>query len=79
MPTVLRQGPYRFFFFSNEGSEPRHIHVESAGKYAKYWLEPITFENSVEFRAHDLVEIRRIIEENQQRFIEAWDEHFGTS
>jgi hypothetical protein len=23
MPTVLRIGPYRFFFYSNEGDEPR--------------------------------------------------------
>jgi hypothetical protein len=30
MPTVLRIGPYRFFFYSNEGHEPPHIHVESA-------------------------------------------------
>ncbi len=30
-PTVLRHGPYRFFFFSRE--EPRiHVHVT--------WLEP---------------------------------------
>ena len=32
MPTVLRDGPYRFFFYSNEYTgadltEPPHIHV----------------------------------------------------
>ncbi|WP_422447088.1 DUF4160 domain-containing protein [Thermoanaerobacterium sp. DL9XJH110] len=27
MPTVLKEGKYRFFFFSNEGTEPPHIHV----------------------------------------------------
>jgi hypothetical protein len=26
-PTVLREGPYRFFFFSSDRGEPRHIHV----------------------------------------------------
>jgi len=26
-PTVKRIGPYRFFFFGNEGSEPPHVHV----------------------------------------------------
>lgn len=35
MPTVLRIGPYRFFFYSNENDEPMHIHVlkrSSSGK-----------------------------------------------
>jgi hypothetical protein len=31
MPTVLRVGRYRFFFFSNENKEPPHIHIK-AGK-----------------------------------------------
>ena len=38
MPTVLRWNGYRFYFFSNEGSEPPHIHVDKAGHTAKYWL-----------------------------------------
>jgi hypothetical protein len=35
MPEVLRIRGYRFFFFSREGHEPRHIHVEQAERYAK--------------------------------------------
>ena len=27
-PTVLRSGPYRLFFFSNEAGEPPHVHVQ---------------------------------------------------
>lgn len=38
-PTVLRHGPYRFFFISRE--EPRmHIHVTCNEGEAKFWLEP---------------------------------------
>lgn len=77
MPTVLRVGPYRLFFFSNEGTEPPHIHVESAGKYAKYWISPVVHERSSGFRAHELAEIRRIIEENETLIEEKWNEHFG--
>lgn len=33
MPTVLRVAGYRFFF-SNEGNEPPHIHVEHDEAYA---------------------------------------------
>ena len=41
MPTVLRIGPYRFHFYSNEGNEPPHIHIRFEGNECKYWLEPI--------------------------------------
>src|SRR5258708_4053139 len=30
----------RFFFFSNEGNEPPHIHIEDGDGYAKFWLDP---------------------------------------
>ena len=26
MPTVLRHGPYRFFFYSGDRDEPPHVH-----------------------------------------------------
>lgn len=28
MPTILRLLGFRFFFYSNEGTEPAHVHVE---------------------------------------------------
>ena len=39
MPTVLRIGPYRFFFFSNEGSEPPHIHVKAGSEEENFWID----------------------------------------
>src|SRR3989442_1801226 len=30
MPTLLRVEGFRFFFFSNEGQEPPHVHVSKA-------------------------------------------------
>ena len=54
MPTVLRIGLYRFFFYSNENNEPPHIHVEDAEKVAKYWLEPVELASSRGFRSHEL-------------------------
>jgi len=41
MPTILRKDGLRFFFFSREGTEPPHVHVEQAERYAKFWLEPV--------------------------------------
>ena len=39
-PTVFRDGPFRFFFFSREESR-LHIHVQTADGEAKFWIEPI--------------------------------------
>lgn len=77
MPTVLRVGKYRFFFFSEEGNEPVHIHVESDDKYAKFWLEPVELAKSIGFNARDLNEIRKIIIDNVNLFKERWYEHFN--
>jgi hypothetical protein len=30
-----------FFFYSNEGMESPHIHLEAAGNSAKFWLQPV--------------------------------------
>ena len=38
MPTVLRWNGYRFYFFSNEGHEPPHVHIDKAGRSCKFWL-----------------------------------------
>jgi len=38
MPSVLRSGPYRFFFYSGDGDEPPHVHVERDDNTAKFWL-----------------------------------------
>ena len=77
MPTVLRIGGSRFFFFSNEGHEPPHIHVESADKYAKFWLEPVTLAHSVGYNASELIRLRKLVVEHGHRFKEKWDEHFN--
>jgi hypothetical protein len=78
VPTVLKSGRYRFFFFSNEGAEPRHIHVESDDNHAKFWLEPIDLVKSVGYKKRELREIREFIEDNIQLFKAVWDAHFGS-
>ena len=77
MPTVLRLGGHRFFFFSNEDRESPHIHVETADKYAKFWLSPVAVARSVGYGARDLRELRRLVEQNRDLLEAKWDEYFG--
>lgn len=77
MPTILRIRGYRFFFFSNERSEPSHIHVEQAERYAKFWVEPISLAGNVGFRSSELTELRALVEAHQTLFLEKWNEFFG--
>ena len=65
----------RFYFFSDEGKEPPHIHIKAAADQAKFWLDPIALASSYGFKAHELNEIERITREHQVEFLEAWHEH----
>ena len=75
MPTVVRVKGYRFFFFSEEGQEPAHIHVDQAERYAKFWLEPVTLTQNRGFRSRELSELRALIEVHRELFLETWHEH----
>jgi hypothetical protein len=77
MPTVLRRDGFRFFFYSLEGSEPPHIHVERGDQVAKFWLAPVELAHSRGFRAHEINRLRAVVIEYRLEFMEAWNVHFG--
>jgi hypothetical protein len=77
MPTVLRVGRFRFFFFSNESQEPPHIHIKAAENEAKFWLDPIGLAFNYGFRGRELNEIERLVRQHQPQLMETWNEHFG--
>ncbi len=78
MPTVMRIGPYRFFFYSGDGTEPPHIHVERDDRLAKFWLDPVRLASSDGFGRAELREIERHVADHAARLLEAWNEYFGT-
>jgi hypothetical protein len=65
MPTVLRIGPYRFFFYANENDEPAHIHIQHERALAKFWLTPVAYARSTGFSAHELSKLNKLVEDNQ--------------
>ena len=77
MPTVLRVGPYRLFFFSHEPNEPPHVHVDRGGSTLKAWLEPVELAKQRGFRPHEINAILTLVAEHRAALLEAWHEHLG--
>ena len=77
MPELLRIRGYRFFFFSLEDREPPHIHVAQAGRYAKFWLQPVSLAANRGFRSHELTVIRELVVEHGNLFLERWNAYFS--
>jgi hypothetical protein len=77
MPTIDDIGPYKFFFYSAEGTEPPHVYVRRDQSTAKFWLEPVRLARSRGFGDHELRRLQKLIEEHRDRMLEAWNEHFG--
>lgn len=77
MPTVLRVDGHRFFFYSNEGNEPPHIHVQTAEKYAKFWLQPVQVAEAIGYTSRELRRVQEIVTEHSKLFLEEWHEHFA--
>ncbi len=64
MPTILRVGPYRLFFYAGDRGEPVHIHVEQDDRIAKFWLDPVRLQKSGGFNRAQINRIQKSIEEN---------------
>lgn len=77
MPTVLRLGAYRFFFYSGDRAEPPHVHVERDERCAKFWLEPVRLGTRGGFGGPELRELEGVVKEHAEHLLRAWDEFFG--
>ncbi|MBN1395524.1 MAG: DUF4160 domain-containing protein [Pirellulales bacterium] len=69
-------GPYKLYFYSAEGNEPPHVHVRRGRATAKCWLSPVRLANSRRMPDHELRTLRKIVEKNKERIMEARNEHF---
>ncbi len=79
MPTILRIGPYRCYFYSHEPNEPPHIHIDRDSSSAKFWLDPVELANNIGFNAKELRKLQKIVQEKQIEMKEAWNGYFGDS
>jgi hypothetical protein len=70
-PTVLRSGPYRFFFFASDRKEPIHVHVAREGKTAKFWLAPVRVAYNFGFPPSELNRIQGLVREHEAQLLKA--------
>ncbi|MGH8626849.1 MAG: DUF4160 domain-containing protein [Gammaproteobacteria bacterium] len=78
MPTILRVGPYRFFFYAGDRDEPPHVHVERNDKIAKFWLDPIRLQRSGGFNRTEIGRIQKLVNEYHAKLMEAWNDYFSS-
>ncbi len=79
MPTILKVGPYRLFFYASDGHEPVHVHILRDDKVAKFWVNPIRLATNIGFSSPELRQIGKIIDENSPEIERKWNEFFGRS
>jgi len=77
MPEVFREDGFVFFFFTNEGNEPMHIHVRKAGGFAKFWLMPVELDFSKGLKSYDLTKAEEMIVVHFEQIKEKWYNVFG--
>ena len=78
MPTVLRKGPSRFFFYAGDRREPAHVHVERDDKVAKFWLEPVRLFKSGGFSRAEIRRIHKLVLAYATLLKEAWNAYFNS-
>lgn len=77
MPTGLRLGPYRFFFYAGDGDEPHHVHVERDDCEAKMWFDSIRLERSGGFSAKELRRIEQIVTDHHEQLMDSRNDFFN--
>jgi hypothetical protein len=76
MPKVLEVNGFIFFFYSQEGNEPPHVHVRKGESSAKFWLNPFLLHKNYGFSSSQIKFITKTITENKDLLLDAWHEFF---
>lgn len=76
-PTVVRDGPFRLFFFPREETR-LHVHVAHPDGEAKFWLEPdVHLAVNIGLSATQPRQSQVVVEAHLQEINDAWHRHFG--
>ena len=78
MPPILLLLGWRLFFYTNEGSEPIHIHAKKGDMECKFWLDVESFDSALAY-SYNMTpratkEIRRIIFGHFDYIVDQWQD-----
>lgn len=77
-PTILREGPFRLFFFSREETRI-HVNVAHPDGEAKFWLTPaVHLATSVGLNHRQVRDAQSIVERHIKEITDEWQRHFGS-
>jgi hypothetical protein len=78
MPTSLRIGAYRFYFYSYDCNEPRHTHIDRDNNMAKFWLDPdVHLAENYGYNSKELRQIERLVKDYIEDLRNEWDNFCG--
>ncbi len=74
---MLREGPFRLFFFSREESRA-HVHVAHPDGEAKFWIDPdVALATVTALSPSQVRAAQAVVEAHLQEIRDAWERHFG--
>ena len=77
MPNVLTEAGFRVFFYSDEGFEPPHVHIEYQGAVSKFWINSVQFAGTMGMNAAQIKKASLIVKKHEQLILEKWNEFFS--
>jgi hypothetical protein len=70
VPTLLRIGAFRFYFYSHEPNEPPHVHIDRGDATIKIWLDSLDVARNRGFGAHEIKGVVEMVRANRESFLE---------
>jgi hypothetical protein len=77
MPKVADVGPYRLYFYSSDGDEPVHVHVDRDDSSAKFWLQPVRLASNHGFSRRELARVHRVVVDHETICRNTWHAYFA--
>ncbi len=74
MPEVFRERGWAVCFYSNEGTEPPHVHIRKGGGEAKCWVSPVQLESFDGLKVKELATAERLVKKHESKILEKWNE-----
>jgi hypothetical protein len=77
VPTIFEAHGFRFFFYSADGAEPIHVHVEGSRAFGKWWVRRGVWAHRRGFSTSELRKVEAELRARKKEIIDAWRTHFG--